>query len=48
MKATPMAIWENTREYARIGNLIAKNRKLLREQFEKLVGNSTTTVVTYD
>ena len=48
MKATPMSIWENTREYARIGNLIAKNRKLLREQFEKLVGNSTNTVVTYD
>jgi hypothetical protein len=47
IKATPMSIWENTREYTRIGNLIAKNRKLLREQFEKLVGN-TTTIVSYD
>ena len=47
IKATPMSIWENTREYARIGTLIAKNRKLLREQFEKLVGDSTT-IVSYD
>jgi len=31
IKATPMAIWENTREYTRVGTLIAKNRKLLRE-----------------
>jgi hypothetical protein len=38
IKATPMSIWENTREYDRIGYLIAKNRKLLKEQFEKLGG----------
>ena len=47
IKATPMSIWENTREYARIGYLIAKNRKLLKEQFEQLIGDSTK-IVTYD
>jgi hypothetical protein len=43
-----MAIWENTREYTRVGTLIAKNRKLLREQFEKLLGDNGGTIVTYD
>ena len=42
-----MSIWENTREYARIGFLIAKNRKLLKEQFEKLVSDSSSIVI-YD
>jgi hypothetical protein len=49
MKATPMSNFDNTRDYARIGSLIAKNRKLLREQFEKLIGGGdSTTVVSYD
>jgi hypothetical protein len=30
IKTTPMSSWETTKEYARIGSLIAKNRKLLR------------------
>ncbi len=47
MKSTPAAIWENTREYAKVGSLIARNRKLLREQFEKLSGPSST-IVSYD
>jgi hypothetical protein len=29
IKANPLSLWENTREYQRIGTLIAKNRKLL-------------------
>lgn len=31
IKANPLSLWENTREYQRIGTLIAKNRKLLFE-----------------
>ena len=31
IKPNPLALWENTREYARIGTLIARNRKLLKD-----------------
>lgn len=44
-----MTLWENTREYQRIGTLIAKNRKLLRGQFEKIVpDNNGSTIVNYE
>jgi hypothetical protein len=36
IKTNPLALWENTREYQRIGALIAKNRKLLRDEFAKV------------
>ena len=36
IKATPLSQWENTREFLLIGQLIAKNRKLLKEEFEKV------------
>ena len=50
IKATPTSTFDNTRDYARIGSLIAKNRKLLRENFEKIIvaGGDSTTVVSYD
>ena len=46
IKTTPLALWENTREYSRVGNLIAKNRKLLKDEFEKVSGGNKA--VTYD
>lgn len=44
IKPTPLTQWENSREFLLIGQLIARNRKLLREQFEKLIGTKTTVV----
>jgi hypothetical protein len=44
IKPTPLTQWENSREFHLIGQLIARNRKLLREQFEKLVGTQTTII----
>lgn len=44
IKPTPLTQWENSREFLLIGQLIARNRKLLREQFEKLVGTKTTVI----
>ena len=32
-KTTPLNMWENSREFARIGTLLAKSRKLLLEKF---------------
>lgn len=29
IKPSPLALWENTREFQRIGTLLAKNRRLL-------------------
>lgn len=34
IKATPLTMWENSREFASIGSLIAKNRKQLAETFK--------------
>lgn len=31
-------MWENSREFSIIGSKIAKNRKLIKESFEKLLG----------
>jgi hypothetical protein len=39
-----LSLYENTREYQRIGTLIARNRKLLRDQFAKY----GSPVVNYD
>jgi hypothetical protein len=30
-------MWENGREYAAYGNLIARNRKLLKDEFAKVL-----------
>ena len=48
IRSTPLTIWENGRECAAIGNLIAKNRKLLKEEFEKVLGSSKSSLVNYD
>ena len=45
IKQTPLSHWENSREYAAIGNVIAKNRKLIREQFDKI---SKSTCVNFE
>jgi len=42
IKPTPLMMWENSRDFDRIGTLIAKNRKHLIEQFERVVGTQTT------
>lgn len=47
IKENPLALWENTREYQRIGTLIAKNRRLLKEQFEAVVEDGST-IVSYE
>ena len=36
IQATPLTMWENSREFGLMGTLIAKNRKLLKEQFIKV------------
>jgi hypothetical protein len=45
-------MWENGREFSSYGNLIARNRKLLKEQFEgvlKADGNVITqTEINFD
>jgi hypothetical protein len=47
IKPSPLSLWENTREYQRIGTLIAKNRKLLKDQFENVcAGNGN--IVAYE
>ncbi len=35
IRATPLGTWENSREYKSIGTVICKNRRLLKEKFEK-------------
>lgn len=47
IKPTPLVQWENTREFGLIGQLIAKNRKLLKEEFER-VTKGQGTVVNYE
>jgi hypothetical protein len=36
VKATPLSLWENSREFSQIGVAVAKNRKLLKEAFDKV------------
>ena len=40
-RTTELNMWENSREFARIGFLMAKNRKLLIEKFREVLGSST-------
>lgn len=44
LKATPLTMWVNSREFMSIGAMVAKNRKLLREVFEKITGGKTTEI----
>ena len=46
IKATPLNMWENSREFLTLGTMIAKNRKLLKDQFEKVSANST--IINFD
>jgi len=43
IRATPLTLWENSREYARIGNTIARNRKTLKDRFEAHANGTTLT-----
>lgn len=47
IKATPLTMWENSPEFARLGSLISKSRKLIIDQFKKVLG-STNTVFNFD
>lgn len=47
IKPNPLSLWENTREFQRIGTLIAKNRKLLAAQFEQVSGDGKS-IIGYD
>ena len=51
IKPNPLALWENSREYQRIGTLIARNRKLLKDKFDSISknrGQQTAAVVSYE
>ena len=48
IKATPLSLWENSREFTAMGTTIAKNRKLLKEQFERVTHGGKTTEVTFE
>jgi len=37
-----MTSWENSKDFEKIGALIAKNRKQLKEQFRAVLGEKTT------
>ena len=41
IKPTPLTMWENSRDFDKIGFLMAKNRKQLIEQFKKVLGEAT-------
>jgi hypothetical protein len=47
LKSNHMAIWENSREYQRIGTVIAKNRKLLKAQLDNIC-TSEESVASYE
>jgi hypothetical protein len=38
---SPLTAWENSKEFEKIGSQIAKNRKLLRSQFQSVLGAKT-------
>jgi len=40
-------MWENSREFERIGFLMAKNRKLLVEKFREALGSQTQKSFTF-
>lgn len=41
MGTSPLTSWENSRAFEKIGALIAKNRKQLRQMFKSTLGNET-------
>lgn len=43
IKATPLTMWENSREFSQIGTMIAKNRKKLKEEFENITNGQIVT-----
>ena len=46
-KTTPLSSWENSREFERLGFLLAKNRKLLIEKFREVLGSKTAKAFTF-
>jgi hypothetical protein len=40
--ASPLTSWENSKEFEKIGALIAKNRKQLKDQFISVLGEATS------
>lgn len=46
IKATPLSMWENTREYDDYGSLIARNRKLIKERLAQITKGKNE--ITYD
>ena len=44
IKPTPLVQWENSREFGLIGQLIAKNRKLLKEEFDRVTKGASSLV----
>ena len=42
IKPTALNMWENSRDYMRLGSLMAKSRKLLIEKFKSVVGPDQT------
>ena len=46
-KTTALSMWENSREFERIGFLMAKNRKLLVEKFREALGSQTQKSFTF-
>ncbi len=41
IKPTALSSWENTREFKAIGNLICRNRKVLKDKFDKVAAGGT-------
>ena len=41
-------MWENSREFLTFGSMVAKNRKVLKEQFDKVNTNKTQTIVNFE
>lgn len=48
IKATPLSMWENSREFASIGFLVAKNRKQLAETFKTGLAGSNSPLFTLE
>ena len=46
-KTTELSMWENSREFERIGFLMAKNRKVLVGKFAAVLGSTTTKAFTF-
>ena len=46
-KTTELSSWENSREFERLGFLMAKNRKLLIEKFREVLGSNSAKAFTF-